>query len=231
MNKENNIKRIVVPSMTLDDVGDYLMETVFSNENLQPALNILNKNFKRYKKTYRDWLFTRDKDDLYKIFNPLPYNGKYPQKLTAIPYWSKDGKDVRWITFTRINHNGFKGIALGNDTTIDFYSEHCIERYAERCLGEKLKFGEIDDIFIGDMLIYNEMSYQKEYEYQGVVSIYEIVRDGVFLSYPGSKYKMIRTFITSAEFFEQQKAFVNKGINILNPHLLSEGISPISLVA
>ena len=81
------------------------------------------------------------------------------------------------------------------------------------------------------MLIYNEMSYQKEYEYKGVVSIYEIVRDGVFLSYPGSKYKMIRTFITSAEFFEQQKTFVNKGINILNPHLLSEGISPISLVA
>ena len=70
MSKDNKASRIIVSSMTLIEVGDFLKETVFSSDAISKLEERVDKKNKDYEKAYKVWLYNHDENEFCKIFNP-----------------------------------------------------------------------------------------------------------------------------------------------------------------
>lgn len=75
MSKDNKASRIIVSSMTLIEVGDFLKETVFSSDAISKLEERVDKKNKDYEKAYKVWLYNHDENEFCKIFNPIRYKG------------------------------------------------------------------------------------------------------------------------------------------------------------
>ena len=229
MSKDNKASRIIVSSMTLIEVGDFLKETVFSSDAISKLEERVDKKNKDYEKAYKVWLYNHDENEFCKIFNPIRYKGKNSETLTMVPFWIKGDKEISFVLFSIFHYNGQKYVASCIDGGLEFYSNHCLERYAERCLDDK--DAVIDEEFIGDMLIYNLISQVRIFEYKGRKSTYNIVQDGVFISVQLGHYRLMKTFLGTDNFFKNQKEFYNDELESLNRHLIENGLPSITPAA
>lgn len=198
---------MIVDTMSFEEISKYLWKTSFSPETLKKMDS--SKPYLRKKKLYlleiRRWRYNHDPSEKYRIFKPVYYKGKNDETLVTV-YYSSDGVHLDFINFVTFYHRGKKYVAMKSvrPGSVMFYSLHSLRRYSERYLGDPE--ATIDDIFVGDFLIYNSSCMERRYTYDGKESILMITTDGSFLcdKYEEGVY-VARTFISENEYFQEQK--------------------------
>ena len=197
---------MIVDTMSFEEISKYLWKTSFSQETLEKMDS--SKPYLRKKKLFlleiRKWKYNNHPEK-YRIFKPVYYKGKNDETLVTV-YYSGDGVHLDFINFVTFYHRGKKYVAMKSviPGSVMFYSLHCLRRYSERFLGDLNP--EIDDIFIGDFLIYNASSMERRYTHDGKESILMVSTDGSFLcDKPGEGIYVARTFISEKEYFKEQK--------------------------
>ena len=225
----NSKNHFIDPKMPLPEVEIRLKETVFSTENMAPISRLLKQNFLKYRRQYLHWDTDENKqEEIYKIFDPLPYRGKYPVKLIAIPYQSRENSHPQTMCFCIFNHKEYVLHAALIDNEIQFYSSHSSDRFDERVNGNFIS--KRDPKGIGKMLIYNNMSCVKKYDFDGFPYYYDIVRDGIYCCSNEKDIWLRKTFISRDMLYESQVEFYNENLPKLNKHLIRRGIPPISKI-
>ena len=223
----NSKKHFIDPSMSLTEIKKLLKETVFSTENMAPISGLLNQNFLKYKRQYIFWETDENKqEEIYKIFAPLPYSGKYPVKLIVIPYYSRDNMQLQQMCFCIFNHKDKVLHAALIENEIQFYCSHSSDRFDERINGNLIS--KRTPKGIGEMLIFNNMSYVKEYKHEGYFEYYDIVRDGIYCCINEKGIWLRKTFVSRDMLFPSQVKFYNENVPELNKHLILRGIPPIN---
>ena len=194
---------MIIDTMTFEEITNHLLKTTFSFKNV-------NDMYRRHIYPMREknrrsiikWNQNLARTD-YKIFEPVMSKCGFDEELVCIPYCSNP-KYIDTVLFTQFFYRNERYIAykLTNER-IMYFTWHCLKRYAERCL-EDLE-PEIDNEFIGDMLIYNSGMKGANYIYKGRQTTMYVSTDGAFLGYGGPKYVMAKTFITKNEYFSNQE--------------------------
>ncbi len=214
--------------MTLVEVRNLLKETVFSTDNIAPALKIVEKNYLSYKRRYLWWSETHSNEQ-FLIFNPLPYVGKYPAKLRAIPYWSKYDNNLHTLLFSSVRNGKGWLIAALIEGEIEFYTMHSIDRYEQRVDYNLYMTRHIENV--GKLLINNNMSWVRCDNVLYPRKTYAVVRDGMFLCKYENGVCLKTTFISKDLFGPEQKDFYNRQLPELNKHLVENGSPIIEMAA
>ena len=229
--KTNNKSKecFIDPSMSLTEVKNRLKETVFSTENMAPISGLLKQNFLKYRRQYFHWETDENKyEEIYKIFDPLPYRGKYPVELIAIPYLSRVNLQPQTMCFCSFKHKKNTLHAALIDNEIEFYSLHSSDRFDERFSGNFISKRTPEEI--GKMFIFNNMSWLKRYDLNGFPYYYDIVRDGIYCCSNVKGLWLRKTFISRDMLYPSQVKFYNENVQKLNKHLIQQGIPPINKI-
>lgn len=191
--------------MTFEEISAYFWKTIFNKETIERVNKNLLKKTGYYKKEYNKWKWKQNKDSQYKIFKPETFKGKFDETLIYIPYSS--GKVLDFVCFVVFTHRNRKYVAMKliNKNHVFYYSWHAIQRYIERFLQEQPNDIEIDNSFLGELLIYNTQSIKTSYEYKGIPTIMYIVNDGAFLCIEEGNSVIAKTFISQEEYFKNQE--------------------------
>lgn len=195
---------MVVDSMTYTEIVDYLFNKGFSDKALieECILPIERNNKKKYYRLINKWKSNYNRKGLYRIFKPILYGKGYSEQYWCVPFSS--GKHLDYVFFTTFNYRNKKYLAFRTHTPLGaiLFSWHSIKRYAERFLGDTDPI--IDEVFIGDMLIYNTAYCMTEYTHNGKTSNMLVTTDGAFLCDIEGDVNIARTFISEKEYFENQ---------------------------
>lgn len=197
---------MIVDTMTFEEISKYLWKTSFSQETLNKIDS--GKFYIRKKKMFlldiKKWRLNQFSTEKYKIFNPVYYKGKNDETLVTV-YYSGDGVHLDFINFVVFNYRGKKYVAMKsvNPGSVMFYTWHSLRRYSERFLGDPDAL--IDDIFIGDFLIFNASYMERRYIHEGTERILMVTTDGSFLCDKYGMSYVARTFISENEYFQNQK--------------------------
>lgn len=219
-------EHFIDPRWSMLQVKNHLMETVFSEENMSPTINIVSQNFFKYRRQFLFWETKRNENELYLIFPPLNYTGKYPAKLLTIPYCTYDQRKVKIMYYTVFNYRNHKGVAVLIEDDIVIYTWHCIDRYAIRVWG--VHPSKVTDEMVVEMLIYNNMSYVCRLEDNiSPCQIYDIVRDGIYGCEFENGIIVRKTFLNNEMLSPIQVRFKNDKLKFLNEHLKRLGIPKI----
>lgn len=210
------------PKWSLPKVQKHLQETIFSAENIKEIENIMEKNALSYKRQYLRWLEDCG-DEMFCIFDPIKYKGEYPT-LVGTPYYTRDGKQIHIMYHTYANHGKYRILAALNNKKVVLYAPHCVDRYEQRFYGRLIPIRDVKTA--GEMLIYNNMTWECSCNENGVLKTYCVVIDGMY----GCKNKqgiwMRMTLLTPDLFSHEQKKFYNSQLPVINKRLIDEG-SPI----
>lgn len=208
---------MIVETMTFDEVAKYLWRTSFSDENVSKPYRKMHENTKKYNKAIALWNRTHKEEDKCKIFKQLRNKGKYDETLIFVPF-CYNGIDLDFVCFVTFNYGNRKFAAMKcvAENQVMFYSWHSLRRYAERFL--KDADAEIDDIFIGDMLVYNTQLITKSYIHDGKETLMLITTDGAFLCDKYGENYVARTFISQEEYFSNQEEIDAEAIQELKAH-------------
>lgn len=228
MANTDNEKKFVKPSFSLKEMEEELLETVFSKRNLEFAERRINdeRQSEFYKSEIDNWLRTRDEDKLFKTFYYQTIKFEYSCKLYAMPYYCVDHTEIRTMYFAIIPDGKYWWVAKLNGNDVEWYSGHCVERYAQR----SLKYEHITNeaTLVGKMLIYNEIYTNVPYSYYGKQYNYGISRNGIFIWEICSGCKIKTTFVGRKNLKSHQCVFYNNQLITLNHKLSKMGLSPIS---
>lgn len=194
---------MIVDTMTFEEITNHLLKTTFSSKNVsnmyhQRIYPMWAKNRRSIIKWNQNIARTE-----YKIFTSIFNKNGFDEELVCIPYCA-NSKYVDTVLFTQFFYKKERYIAY--KLTVDrimYFTSHSLKRYAERYLGDLEP--EIDNEFIGDMLIYNSGFMKTNYVYKGLLTNMYVSTDGAFLGFEDSKYIMVKTFITKNEYFPNQK--------------------------
>lgn len=206
---------MIVDTMTFPEISDYLWKTSFSENSMKGVEEIYRRKRKVYQRDLKNWERRPNHPEKYLIFKPVYYKGKNDEKLCIVFYSNKSGS-IYLVCFLTFYYCGRKYVAFRPAETgkrVVFYSWHTFQRYSERFLGEPE--ATIDDIFIGDMLIFNTQTFEVNYTHDGRKTIALISTDGAFL---GDEYEncfVAKTFIGESEYFENQKELDREALEIL----------------
>ena len=194
---------MIVDSMTFEEITNHLLKTTFSSKNEYKMYHQhIYPLWVKSRRSIIKWSQNIARTD-YKIFAPVVSKCEFNEELVCIPYCANP-KYISTVSFTHFFYRNERYIAFKlNDDRIMYFTWHSLKRYAERCL-EDLE-PEIDNEFIGDMLIYNSGMKETNYVYKGRQTTMYVSTDGAFLGYGGSKYIMAKTFITKNEYFSNQE--------------------------
>lgn len=225
----NSKKHFIDPSMSLTEIKKLLKETVFSTENMAPISGLLNQNSLKYRRQYNSWDTDENKqEEIYKIFEPLNYGGKFPVKLIVIPYQSRRNFQPQTMCFCIFKHKKNILHAALIDNKIEFYSLHSSDRFDERFNGNFISKRTPEEI--GRMFIFNNMSWLKKYDLDGSSYYYDIVRDGIYCCSNVKGLWLRKTFISRDILYPSQVKFYNENVPDLNKYLIQRGIPPIKKI-
>lgn len=219
-------EHFIDPAMSLEGVRNYLKKTVFSNANLAPLAIEANKL--KYINQFVQWTTARKDDELFKIFSPVSSKMKYRLTLYGVPYGMYGNRTIKMMYFTIFYYRNFELVAALINDEVLIYTKHSIDRYDEHFLGNTYSDRTIN--MIGKMLISNNLSWVKRYEYDGIFSYYDIVRDGMYCCTNEKGMWLRKTFISRDMFFPSQVKFYNDNLPELNQYLKEQGIPPINVI-
>ena len=207
---------MIVDTMTLKDVAEYLWKHPFSKTAIENISEQYKRKHSLYKQEIAKWLRKNNSEKI-KVFKTLKYKGGNEETLYGTPY--TDAKAyINFVFFTVIRYKNRKIVAFKQlyNNKVAFFSWHSIQRYCERFLGDADI--EIDIETIGDMLAHNCTLQPIEYAHNDKRKIMMPSTDGSFLCEFVEGYIFAKTFISTAEYFENQAEIDKEAMEILRRH-------------
>ena len=208
---------MIVDTMTFQEISEHLWKTSFSRDAMIGVEDIYRKNREKYQKEIKKWERNPVKDQ-YRIFKPVHIKRHNEDPLTVVFYSNGRGY-VYLVCFTTFWHQSQKYLAFRpseEGRRIVYFTWHSLKRYATRFLGDPE--ATLDDVFLGDILIFNNQTVEREYTYDGKTTIALITTDGTWLCEKHENYIIAKTFIGEKEYFKEQRELDLESIEILKKY-------------
>ena len=209
---------MIVDTMTFPEISGYLWKTAFGEKTMKGIEEIYRRRREDYQREIKKWERRPHPDEKYRIFKPTYYKGKNDEKVCIIFYSNQRGC-IYFVCFLTFYHQGKKYLAFrpaGMGRRIVFFSLHALRRYSERFLGDPEAI--LDDVFLGDMLVFNNQTIEKEYTYDGKSTVALVSTDGSWLCEKHENCILAKTFIGEKEYFEGQREMDKDAIEMLRAY-------------
>lgn len=202
--------------MTFNEISDYLYRTSFSDDTIKIIERCICSKIKQYYKALKCWL-RNPKKEKFKIFRPITYKGKNDETLIVVPH-SDENRHIDFVAFVKFMYRNSKYVAFkrSDSKRCVYFSWHSLRRYAERFL--KDKDAKIDDVFIGKFLTYNASGYIPNVGEKD--NMMYVIRDGSFLGEMYGGDVIAKTFISEAEYFDNQRKIDAEAFKQIKIHYL-----------